>query len=181
MIDCLCAIAEETIMKLKMLAGAAAVAALVASPAMAKSHEKLSAHQSAHQIGVKKMKTARAYNKTQSRHMQMQMRESNASVGPRGSGFPPLDFAAGVAGGAVNTAGAIAGGAVNAAGAVAGGAVSAADSAVVAPFRPFRGDSYAYARDASTFPSRGYIADANGPSCLPGQMTTINGHRLTCQ
>jgi hypothetical protein len=160
-------------MKLKTLVGAAAAAALIATPAMAKSQEKSAGMQqqrSVDQTGAKKMKMSqRTSQKTQARHAQL--RESNASVQQRqGSGFAPLDFAAGVAGGAVNTAGAIAGGAVNAAGAVA-----------TAPFTPFRGDSYTYARDASTFPNRGYLADANGPRCLPGQITTINGNKMTCQ
>jgi hypothetical protein len=160
-------------MTLKMLAGAAAVAALIATPAMAKSQDKLagSQQQSADQTGAKKMNNKMKMTKShkmQTRHMQV--RESNASIEQRGSGFPPLDFAAGVAGGAVATAGAIAGGAVNTAGAVA-----------TAPFTPFRGDSYAYYRDTSTIPNRGYLADANGPSCLPGQMTTILGHRMVCQ
>jgi hypothetical protein len=153
-------------MKLKMLAGAAAVAALIATPAMAaKSQEKLAGpkQHSADQAGAKKVKKA---HKTQSRHT----RESRATVEQRGSGFPPLDFATGVVGGAVNTAGAIAGGAVNTAGAVA-----------TAPFTPFRGDSYAYYRDTTTMPNRGFIADANGPGCLPGQMVTINGQRMRCQ
>jgi hypothetical protein len=154
-------------MKFKMLAGAAAVAALVATPAMAQSQQKFSGpqQQSADQTGAKKMKTTKSH-KTQARHV----RESNASIEQRRSGFAPLDAAAGVAGGAVATAGAIASGALNAAGA-----------AVTTPFTPFRGDSYAYARDTSTMPNRGYIADANGPRCLPGQLTTINGQRMTCQ
>jgi hypothetical protein len=86
-----------------------------------------------------------------------------------------------VAGGAVNTAGAIASGAVNTAGAVATGAVNTAGAVATAPFTPFRGDSYAYYRDTSTKPNRGYLADTNGPKCLPGQVTTINGQRMTCQ
>jgi hypothetical protein len=160
-------------MKLKTLAGAAAVAVLVAAPAMAKSQEKSAGMQqlrSVDQTGAKKMKKMmKASHKTQARHAQL--RESNASIQQRqGSGFAPLEFATGVAAGAVNTAGAIAGGAVNAAGAVA-----------TAPFTPFRGDSYAYSRDRSTFPNRGYLSDANGPTCLPGQMTTIQGHKMTCQ
>jgi hypothetical protein len=152
-------------MKLKMLAGAAAVAALIATPAMAQSQQKPAGppQQSADQTGAKKMKMTKSH-KTQARHV----RESNASVEPRGTGFAPLDFAAGVAGGAVATAGAVAGGAVTTAGAIA-----------TAPFTPFRGDSYAWARDPST--NRGYIADGNGPRCMPGQMTTINGQRMTCQ
>ena len=158
--------------KLTMFAGAAAIAALIATPAMAKTQEKLAGpqKQSVHQAGAKKMKMShRVSHKTQARHSQL--RESNASIQQRqGSGFAPLDFATGVVGGAVNTAGAVAGGAVNAAGA-----------AVSAPFTPFRGDSYAYYRDTSTFPNRGYIADANGPTCLPGQTTTIQGHKMTCQ
>jgi hypothetical protein len=157
-------------MKLKMLAGAAAVAALVATPALAQSQQTFAGpqQQSADQTGAKKttkMKMSKA-DKLQARHV----RESNASIEPRGSGFAPLDFAAGVAGGAVATAGAIAGGAVNTAGAIA-----------TAPFTPFRGDSYAYYRDTSTMPNRGYLADTNGPSCLPGQLTTINGRQMLCQ
>jgi hypothetical protein len=154
-------------MKLVIVAGAAAVAALVATPAMAKSQEKFAGprQQSADQTGAKKMKNVQ---KTQARHMQA--RESRAAAEPRGTGFPPLDFATGVVGGAVNTAGAIAGGAVNTAGAIA-----------TAPFTPFRGDSYAYYRDTSTMPNRGFIADANGPGCLPGQLITLNGQRMYCQ
>ena len=164
-------------MKLKMLAGMAAAAALIVTPAMAKSQEKSAGTQqrSVDQTGAKKMKTShrvsqqRMSHKTQARHAQL--RESNASVRqPQGSGFAPLDFATGVVGGAVGTAGAIAGGAVNAAGAVA-----------TAPFTPFRGDKYTYYRDTSTYPNRGYLSDANGPTCLPGQMTTIQGQRMTCQ
>lgn len=152
-------------MKLTMLAGAAAIAALIVTPAMAKSQQKFAGpqHQSADRTGTKKMKV----HKTQVRHV----RESQAAVQqPRGTGFAPFDFATGVVGGAVNTAGAIAGGAVNTAGAIA-----------TAPFTPFRGDSYAYYRDTSTMPNRGFIADGNGPSCLPGQLTTINGRRMVCQ
>ena len=52
---------------------------------------------------------------------------------------------------------------------------------VTAPFTPFRGDRYTYYRDTSTYPNRGYLSDANGPTCLPGQMTTIQGQRMTCQ
>jgi hypothetical protein len=153
-------------MKLKMLAGAAAVAALIATPAMAaKSQEKFAGpkQHSADQTGAKKVKKVQ---KMQSRHV----RESGAAVEQRGTGFAPLDFATGVVGGAVNTAGAIAGGAVSTAGAV-----------VTAPFTPFRGDSYAYYRDTSTMPNRGFIADDNGPKCLPGQLTTINGQKMRCQ
>jgi hypothetical protein len=156
-------------MKLRMLAGAAAVAAFVATPAMAQSQQKFAGpqQQSVDQTGDKKMKMKMTTShKTHARHV----RESNASIEPRRSGFAPLDAAAGVAGGAVVAAGAIAGGAVNAAGA-----------AVTAPFTPFRGDSYAWARDTSTMPNRGYIADSNGPRCMPGQLTTINGQRMTCQ
>jgi hypothetical protein len=152
-------------MKLKMLAGAAAVAALIATPALAaKSQERFAGpkQQSADQTGAKKKQAQKMQNR--------QVRESRAAVEQRGTGFPPLDFATGVVGGAVNTAGAIAGGAVNTAGAIA-----------TAPFTPFRGDSYAYYRDTSTIPNRGFIADANGPTCLPGQLVTINGQRMRCQ
>jgi hypothetical protein len=154
-------------MKLKMLAGAAAVAALIATPAMAASQEKFVGpkQHSADQTGAKKLKKIQ---KAQDRHVNV--RESRASLEQRGTGFAPLDFATGVVGGAVNTAGAVAGGAVNTAGAIA-----------TAPFTPFRGDSYAYYRDTSTMPNRGYIADANGPSCRPGQLIIMNGQRMRCQ
>ena len=154
-------------MKLKMLAGAAAVAALIATPAMARSQEKVAGpkQQSADQTGAKKVKKAQ---KTQARHAQV--RESRAATEPRGTGFPPLDFATGVVGGAVNTAGVVTGGAINTAGAIA-----------TAPFTPFRGDSYAYYRDTSMMPNRGFIADGNGPTRLPGQLITINGQRMRCQ
>ena len=97
----------------------------------------------------------KVHHKMQARHV----RESNAAVEQRGTGFPPLDFATGVVGGAVNTAGAIA----------------------TAPFTPFRGDSYAYYRDTTTKPNRGFIADANGPTCLPGKVITLNGQKMRCQ
>jgi hypothetical protein len=154
-------------MKLKMFAGAAAVAALIATPAMAKSQEKFAGQKqhSADQTGATK---AKKVQKTQARHTQV--RESRAAGELRGTGFPPLDLATGVVGGAVNTVGAIAGGAVTTAGAIA-----------TAPFTPFRGDSYAYYRDTSTMPNRGFIADGNGPTCLPGQLITLNGQRMRCQ
>jgi hypothetical protein len=154
-------------MKLKMLAGAAAVAALIATPALAKSQEKLAKPQQ-HAADHTGAKTVKKVQKIKGRHAQA--RESSASVQQPGTGFPPLDFATGVVGGAVNTAGAIAGGAVNTAGAIA-----------TAPFTPFRGDSYAYYRDTSTMPNRGFIADANGPTCLPGKIVTLNGQKMRCQ
>jgi hypothetical protein len=154
-------------MKLKMLVGAAAVAALIATPVMAKTQEKLAKPQQHSADQTKKTtKKMTKVHKTQARHA----RASGAAVEQRGTGFPPLDFATGVVGGAVNTAGAIAGGAVNTAGAIA-----------TAPFTPFRGDSYAYYRDTSTRPNRGFIADANGPTCLPGRVITMNGQKMLCQ
>jgi hypothetical protein len=134
-------------MSMKMLVGAAAVVALIATPAMA-TQQKASGPQqkSADATGGKKVK------KMQNRF------ESRASIDDqRGSGFLPLDVTAGIVGGAVNTAGAIA----------------------TAPFTPFRGDSYAYYRDTNT--GRGVIADDNGPKCLPGKVTTVNGQRMRCQ
>ena len=140
-------------MNLKMLAVAAAVAALMTTPAMA-AQQKLAGpqQQSAESTGAKKTD-----GKVKKIH-QSRLEQSRASADhePR-SGFWPADFAAGVVGGAIGTAGAIA----------------------TAPFTPFRGDSYAYYRDANT--GRGYIADDNGPKCLPGQVTTINGQKLRCQ
>jgi len=154
-------------MKLKILVGAAAVAALVATPVMAKTQEKLAKPQQHSADQTKKpTKKMTKVHKTQARHA----RASGTAVEQRGTGFPPLDFATGVVGGAVNTAGAIAGGAVNTAGAIA-----------TAPFTPFRGDSYAYYRDTSTMPNRGFIADANGPTCLPGRVITMNGQKMLCQ
>jgi hypothetical protein len=155
-------------MKLKMLVGAAAVAALITTPVMAKTQEKLAKPQQ-HSTTDQTKKTTKKMtkvHKTQARHA----RASGAAVEQSGTGFPPLDFATGVVGGAVNTAGAIAGGAVNTAGAIA-----------TAPFTPFRGDSYAYYRDTSTRPNRGFIADANGPTCLPGRVITMNGQKMLCQ
>jgi hypothetical protein len=147
-------------MSMKMLAGAAAIAVLIATPAMATQQKASGAqHQSADATGAKKVKKVKMQNRL----------ESRASIeDQRRTGFAPLDFAGDVVGGAVNTAGAIAGGAVNTAGAIA-----------TAPFTPFRGDSYAYYRDPNT--GRGLIADDNGPKCLPGKVTTINGHQMRCQ
>jgi len=147
-------------MSMKMLVGAAAIVALIATPAMA-TQQKASGQQqqSADAAGTKKVKKAKMQTRIDSRASIQERRDS---------GFWPLDVAGGVVGGALNTAGAIAGGAVNTAGTIA-----------AAPFRPFRGDSYAYYRDANT--GQGVIADANGPKCLPGQMTTINGQRMRCQ
>ena len=147
-------------MSMRMLARAAAIVALIASPAMA-SQQKAAAPQQKGADGVK-MKKAHVKMKTQDRL------DSRASAEQRGTGFAPLDVAGNVVAGAANTAGAIAGGAVSTGGAIA-----------TAPFAPFRGDSYAYYRDANT--GSGMIADANGPKCLPGKVTTINGQRMRCQ
>lgn len=151
-------------MKIRMLAGAAAVAALIATPALAQQTQERFAgpqHHAADSTGAKKMK----------KMQQSRLNERGDRLNARGalarqdrledrrgsSGFWPADVAAGVVGGAIGTAGAIA----------------------AAPFTPFRGDSYAYYRDSSS--GRGYIADANGPKCLPGQVTTINGQKMRCQ
>jgi hypothetical protein len=149
-------------MNLKMFAGAAAVAALIMTPAMAAQQKSAGAQeQSADSTGakkmdgkVKKMHHSRAEKKTH--RSGLEQSRASADNAPR-SGFWPADVAAGVVGGAIGTAGAIA----------------------TAPFTPFRGDSFAYYRDTNT--GRGYIADDNGPKCLPGQMTTINGQKLRCQ
>jgi hypothetical protein len=162
-------------MKLTMLAGAAAVAALIATPAMAaKTQQKFSGpqQQSADSTGTKKMKKTQQTRLGESRAMATEQRGSGFTE-QRGSGFWPADVATGVLGGAVNAAGV----AVNAAGV----AVNTAGAIATAPFTPFGGDSYAYYRDTSTMPNRGFIADANGPTCLPGQLTTIHGQRMRCQ
>jgi hypothetical protein len=86
-------------MTMKMLVGAAAITALVATPAMATQQNFKGAH--AQQMSadatkkVKKMKT------------QNRLEQSQVSADRR-SGFLPLDVATGVVGGALNTAGAIA-------------------------------------------------------------------------
>lgn len=139
-------------MSMKMLAGAAAVAALIATPAMAAQQKAADPqHRSLDASSAKKMK------KSQARYDSRASYNSRAQAEPRGTGFAPLDFAGAVVGGAVNAAGAIA----------------------TAPFTPFYGDSYAYYRDANT--GRGRIADDNGPVCLPGQMIDISGQRMRCQ
>jgi hypothetical protein len=144
-------------MKLRMLAGAAAVAALIATPAMAQTQQQFAGpqKQAVDSTGAKKVK------KQQSRvgESRAMTRDQAMTTEQRRSGFPPADFAAGVVGGAIGTAGAIA----------------------TAPFRPFTGDSYAYSRDTSTMPNRGYIADVNGPKCLPGQVINLNGQQMRCQ
>ena len=150
-------------MTMRMLAGAAAVAALIATPAIAQSTQQRFAgpqHMAADSTGARTTTRAgvsgvydtRAYSYNDRRY-------SDRYYNDRRSGFWPGDFAAGVVGGAIGTAGAIA----------------------TVPFAPFRGDSYAYYRDTTTMPNRGYIADANGPKCLPGTMTTINGREMLCQ
>jgi hypothetical protein len=170
----LCVTTQEQIMKIRMLAGAAAVAALIATPAMAtnKTQQKASGpqQQAADSTGAKPAKKMQhaakstSANKTNKMH-HARLNESRAMApDKRGSGFLPADVATGVVGGAFNTAGA----ALNTAGAIA-----------TAPFTPFRGDSYAWYRDPTT--GRGTIADANGPKCLPGQVTTINGQKMRCQ
>lgn len=68
------------------------------------------------------------------------------------TGFPPLDFAAGVTGAAISTAGAVA-------------------------TAPIRG-SYAAVGNAQPHVVQ---LDPNGPKCVPGTMTTINGNRMRCQ
>ena len=150
-------------MTIRMLAGAAAVAALIATPAMAQQTQERFAgpqHHAADSTGAKKVKKIH----------QSRLNERGGRLNERGalarqdrledrrsSGFWPADVTAGVVGGAIGTAGAIA----------------------AAPFTPFRGDSYAYYRDSTS--GRGVIADANGPTCLPGQVTTINGQKMRCQ
>ncbi len=146
-------------MKIKILAGAAAVTALIATPAMAQTTQQQFSGPQQHAADstgakkVKKMHQARVGDSRASYDGRAAYREE-----PR-SGFWPADVAAGVVGGVIGTAGAIA----------------------AAPFTPFRGDSYAYYRDTTTMPNRGYIADGNGPTCLPGSVTTINGQRMRCQ
>ena len=171
-------------MNFKFLAGAAAVTALIATPAMAQTtQQQFSGPQqhAADSTGAKKvtkMHQARvgesraSYDRRASYREEPRVGDSRASYDTRDtrasyreyreeprSGFWPADVAAGVVGGAIGTAGAIA----------------------TAPFTPFRGDSYAYYRDTSTMPNRGYIADANGPVCLPGSVITLNGQRMLCQ
>ena len=156
-------------MKIAMLAGAAAIAALIASPAMAAKTKQQAAgaqQQAADTTSAKpakKMHHAGAKTTKKMRHSRLGESRAMATE-QRGSGFLPADVATGVVGGTVNTAGA----ALNTAGAIA-----------TAPFTPFRGDSYAYYRDNTT--GRGVIADDNGPKCLPGSMTTINGQKMRCQ
>jgi hypothetical protein len=203
-------------MNFKFLAGAAAVTALIATPAMAQTtQQQFSGPQqhAADSTGAKKVKKMH----------QARVGDSRASYReePR-SGVGPADVAAGVVGGAVGTAGAIATAPfapsrgdsyahyrdtstmpnrgyiadsratfreeprsgfwpADVAAGVVGGAIGTAGAIATAPFTPFRGDSYAYYRDTSTMPNRGYIADANGPVCLPGSVITLNGQRMLCQ
>jgi hypothetical protein len=142
-------------MKIRMLAGAAAVAALIATPAMAQQTQTSAGpqHRAADSTGAKKMKKMHQSRLNERGALARQDRLEDR----RSSGFWPADVAAGVVGGAIGTAGAIA----------------------AAPFTPFRGASFAYYRDSAS--GRGYIADANGPKCLPGQVTTINGQKMRCQ
>ena len=157
-------------MTIRMLAGAAAVAALIATPAMAQQTQQKSAdtQHEVDSIGAKNKKVKHqsrlsergalvSERRTLASERGALVREDRFEDRRTSSGFWPVDVAAGVVGGAIGTAGAIA----------------------AAPFTPFRGDSYAYYRDPTT--GRGYIADALGPTCLPGQMTTINGQRMRCQ
>lgn len=138
-------------MKIGMMAGAAAFAALIATPAMAQTTQQ--------QFAGPQQRAGDSTGARQVRKTYQDRVESRASYDERRSGFWPADVAAGVVGGAIGTAGAIA----------------------TAPFTPFTGDSYAYYRDPSTMPNRGFIADENGPNCLPGSVTTINGQRMRCQ
>lgn len=140
-------------MKIGTISAAAAVAALIASPALAQTTQQQFAgpqQRAADSTGAKKMKNMH--------HPRIGDSRASYREEPR-SGFWPADLAAGIVGGAIGTAGAIA----------------------AAPFTPFRGDSYAYYRDTSTMPNRGYIADANGPICLPGSVMTLNGQPIRCQ
>lgn len=187
-------------MKIGMIAGAAALATLVATPAMAQTTQQRFAgpqHLATDPSGAKKV-THRS------------RLESRAYYDERRSGFWPGDFAAGVVGGTISTAGTIATAPFTpfhgdsyayyrdpgrayyrahrsgfwpgdfAAG-VVGGAIGTAGAIATAPFTPVRGDSYAFYPDTSSMPNRGFIADQNGPTCVPGTMTTINGRRMLCQ
>lgn len=145
-------------MIIRMLASAAAVAALIATPAMAQQTQQTFAgpqHQAADSTGAKKVK--KMHQSRVNERGALAREDRSLTTEDRRSGFWPADFAAGVVGGAIGTAGAIA----------------------TAPFTPFRGDSYAYYRDPMTH--RGVIADGNGPKCLPGTVTTINGQKMRCQ
>lgn len=162
--------------KVTFFAAAAAVTALIASPAMAQDSMKPRAEK---HMSAKHMKQHHA-----SRHMKHHARAyrtdemtSRDDWNNRNTGFWPGD----VVGGAVGTAGAVAGAAVGTAGAAA------------APFGgPYYGgnygyrDTYAYgvypagyAYDGIAIPNSASYDARNGFSCRPG--TFIKGTRAICQ
>lgn len=164
--------------KVTFFAAAAAVTALVASPALAQDSPKKP--EAAKHMKMKQMKQHHA-----SRHMRHHARAvrtdemtSRDDWNNRNTGFWPAD----VVGGAVGTAGAIAGAAVGTAGAVA-----------TAPFGgPYYGGNYGY-RDTYAYggyptgyeyngiaiPTSASYDARNGFSCRPG--TFIKGTRTICQ
>lgn len=142
-------------MKVKMLAAAAVVAAAITTPAMAQ--DSVQPRAAVH---------TRAYDSnayySNAYYGGDDWNHRNGDWDRRDNGFWPGEFAAGVVGGAVGTAGAIAGGAIGTAGAIA--------------TAPFRANSYAYNGNATSF---------NGPSgfvCQPGTwFRGEDGRRHICQ
>jgi hypothetical protein len=170
-----------------MLAGAAAaVAALIASPAVAQTQQQQQfagpQHRAADSTGAR--------NVTRMRQDRV---ESRAAYDERRRAARPGDVAAGVAGGAIGTAGALATAPFrgdsyayyrdtnrgyraraayderrtgfwpgDVAAGVVGGAIGTAGAIATAPFTPTRSDSYAYYRDTTTtaVPNRAYRARA---------------------
>jgi hypothetical protein len=176
-----------TMKKVTFFAAAAAVTALVASPALAQ--DSMKKPEAAKHMKTKQMKqhhASRHMKQHQARAVRTDEMTSRDDWNNRSTGFWPAD----VVGGAVGTAGAIAGTAVGTAGAIA-----------TAPFGgPYYGDNYAYRnnyayRDTYAYGGSAYpvgynydgIAVANSPSydarngfsCRPG--TFIKGTRAICQ
>jgi hypothetical protein len=175
-----------------LLAAAAAVSALIASPVMAQDTAR--PHKGAHMKGTQHH--ARMQTRAMNRDRMANRRNWNQN---RDDGFVPGAVAGGIVGGAIGTAGAITAGAVNTAGAVAtapfggpyygnrgpvygdagsygyrryGGSYASADT--MGWGNPGYGGGYGYATynyDGVAIPGSSDFDARNGFSCRPGTVT----------
>jgi hypothetical protein len=161
-------------MKHLTLLGAAAIAAALATPAMAQQtmrDNQLRCQSSFPNANCEtwRASNARAERSSDRRVTYRQTRYRDLDLNRTHTGFWPADAAGNVAGAAIGTAGAVAGAAVGTAGAIA-----------TAPFRAFD-DTYAYDNGYRGWDHRSY-AERNGFVCTPGTFFRgADGKRHLCQ
>lgn len=192
-------------MTVKMFAGAAALAALIATPAIAQTQQQQFAGPGTAQVNRAQMQQQQQFARpgtTQvNRAQQVRIDDSRADVRARSYDERRAGYRAGAYDerlaaqrgydyydnrrsgfwpGAV--AAGVVGGAVGTAGAIAGGAIGTAGAIATAPFRPFTRDSYAYYGDSTLVPTAGAVPlDPFGPKCVPGEIVILNGQQMLCQ